>query len=82
MTLDELQRNERLLMRLAFERACAIAGLSLNVDELLDDGAYARVAAAVQIQVERGVSDLDVIAGNAAVAMAENDSGSFARAGD
>jgi hypothetical protein len=82
VTLDELQRNERLLMRLAFERACEIAGLSLNVDELLDDGAYARVAAAVQIQVERGVSDLDIIAGNAAVAMAENDSGSAARAGD
>lgn len=73
MTLDELRINERVLMRMAFERACAIAGLSLEAGELIDDGAYARIAAVVQVQVERGVSDLDVIAGRAAASIAEND---------
>lgn len=72
MTLDDLRINERLLMRLAFERACELAALPLNAGEFIDDGAYARIAAAIQLQVESGITDLDIIAGSAAASLAEN----------
>lgn len=74
MTLDELRINERLLMRSAFERACELAALPLSASELIDDSAYARIAAAIQLQVESGITDLDTIAGSAAASLAENNS--------
>lgn len=77
MTLDELRINERLLMRSAFERACELAALPLNAGGVIDDGVYARIAAAIQLQVESGITDLDIIAGSAAASLAENSGGTL-----
>ncbi len=74
MTLEELHEIELSLMRRAFETACKIAGLPLESQDIADSAVYSQVAAAVQILVERGISDPDLIARRAISSCADGDS--------
>jgi hypothetical protein len=67
MTLNDLRESELSLMRTAFDRACRLAGLSLDPSGRIEKGGYARIAATVQRLVECGCSDLETIALKAAV---------------
>ncbi len=69
VTLEELQKFELELMRAAFERACEIAGLPLQLGDDARATDYAWIAYAVQDLVEQGGSDIESIAGYAAATL-------------